>query len=126
MRYLLVLVTLLAGCQTFYDVALYPKGGGPVAQGIADTSSNKKITVSLNGETYSGIYVQGQSLGIASVVSGYSSASAYAIGTTNQYSAVLTGPAGAIRCEFTAQRHGGNGVCLDSTNKTYDMVITAK
>jgi hypothetical protein len=44
-------------------------------------------------------------------------------GRTNQYTAILVSGSKALRCEFMAERHGGNGVCVDSDGKVYDLQI---
>lgn len=116
MRYGIVLFVLLAGCS--YNVTLYPRGGGDKAQGSFDVGS-QTMTVNLNGETYTGNVVAGTSTGFGMV--GVKPVTM--TGTTNQRSALLKGPAGIIRCEYAVQIRGGNGTCIDSRERVYDLEI---
>ena len=112
----LVVLLALGGCA--YNVTLYPRGGGEQAIGKLDSASFT-ITVELNGETYSGRYIAGQSFGFATSGAAFASG----IGMSNQRSALLKGPHGVIRCDFSVNAAGGNGLCQDSQNVVYDMLI---
>lgn len=117
MRYLAVLITAaLTGCA--YNVTLYPRGGGDQATGTFDVGS-QVLRVTLRGEEYSGRAVAGTSMGLGAV----GTKPMVMSGTTNQRSALLEGKAGVIRCEWAIAVSGGNGVCVDSAEKTYDLSI---
>jgi hypothetical protein len=125
MRYLLALtILLLAGCT--HTITLYPRGGGEQASGsVNDGSRNMEVT--LRGETYTGSYVLGQTFGLATGTT-YGARPVFGtgvmVGNTNQATALLTGPKGVLRCEFViVAARGGNGVCMDSANMVYDMLI---
>jgi hypothetical protein len=121
MRYLVVL--LLSGCA--YNATLYPRGGGDIARGTVNTGS-KEMVVSLDGSEFRGSYVRGYSVGYG-FANTYGSnpqfASGVSMGASNQYAATLTNGKTALRCEFMAERSGGNGVCVDSANRVYDLVL---
>lgn len=116
----LVVVHALSACA--YNLTLYPRGGGDIASGVGH-SGNKTIEVTLRGETYTGRYVQGQSVGVGLATVGGAFGTGTTIGSTNQFSAVLTSGNKTLRCEFMADGGHGNGVCIDSMNAVYDLVI---
>lgn len=119
MRYLLVL--LLAGCS--HVITLYPRGGGEQATGTVNDGS-RNMEVQLRGDTYTGRYALGQSFGVGFASGTGSMATGTMVGTTNNATALLTGPAGVLRCEFRiVAAQGGNGMCVDGQNVVYDMLI---
>jgi len=86
------------------------------------------MSVTLKGSTYTGKFVPVQTFGFATGQSlGASSlGSAMMIGNSNQSSALLASTDGksALRCELrVVAAIGGNGVCVDKDNITYDMNI---
>lgn len=123
MRYLFVLLGfLLSSCS--YNLALYPRGGaGEVVRGTGN-SMNETMEVTLRGETYRGRYIQGTSTGVGFASGGRGLSTMTVVSSSNQFGAVLTSGNKALRCDFMADTMGGNGVCVDSTNTTYDLVIT--
>lgn len=110
---------LLAGCAAQQTVTLLPRGaGGERGTGMLDRMS-KEITVSLNGRDYRGPMV---------VQTAYSSGyGLFSQRTTisSQATALLLGDDGQVRCEFgfDAFMTMATGVCVDSKNVTYDMLI---
>lgn len=126
MRYGIILFVLLSGCAGTYDLTLFPRGGGAQAKGVGDAAT-KTMTVTLNGKTYSGNYVQASSRSAGSMAQGANMpATAVGVSSSNQFTALLAGEDGAIRCEFMASRSAGNGVCTDSQQRSYDLLIRAK
>lgn len=118
MRHLIYpLVLLLTGCA--YNLTLHPRGGGDQAKGSFEVGS-QTLTVNLNGDTYTGRAIAGSSTGFG--IAGTKPVTM--IGTTNQRSALLKGTRGMLRCEYVIQVSGGNGVCVDSTEKVYDLEIS--
>lgn len=111
-----LLAAALAGCA--YNVTLFPRGGGDQATGTFEVGS-QTMTVKLNGETYTGNVIAGSTVGIGTV----GTKTATMVGSTNQRSALLKGPNGLIRCEYVIQVRGGNGTCVDSREKVYDLGI---
>lgn len=125
MRILFVLLLSgLAGCA--YNLTLYPRGGGDIAKGTGD-SSRKEITVQIDGETYVGNYIQATSTGFG-FVNTYGRSPAFGNSfmgsSSNQFTALLSNGKTALRCEFMAETRGGNGICVDSREKVYDLQIS--
>lgn len=122
MRYLFVLL-LLSGCT--HALTLYPRGSGDVARGAVSTGS-KTVTVELNGQTYTGHYVQGTSygVGLANTFGGSPGfGTATMVGSSNQYSFLATSGSKALRCDATVTSGRGNGVCSHSDGQFYDLKI---
>ena len=121
MRFLIVL--LLAGCTQ--TVTLFPRGGGEQAFGTLNDGS-RNMEVVLKGETYTGSYVLGQTFGFGMAQS-FGSRPAFGtgmmVGSSKQATALLTSGRNVLRCEFVIVAvKGGNGVCVDKDNVTYDML----
>lgn len=125
----LIPLIILAACG--HVVTLYPRDGGEQATGILNDGS-RNISVILKGITYSGQYIRGQTLGIGfgqtfGTSSGFGSA--VMIGSSSQSVALLVSADGksVLRCELNVVAAiGGNGVCIDKDNITYDMNIKAR
>lgn len=118
--YFVVVLLALAGCT--HTITLYPRGGGEQATGTVNDGS-KNMEVRLRGDTYTGSYVLGQSVGVG-IVGGANPVPVTTVSSTNNATALLIGPNGVLRCEFRiVAARGGNGVCVDSSNTTYDMLI---
>lgn len=94
---------LLASCAQ--TMTLFPRGGGPQVPGTLDTVS-QRMTINLDGETYTGDYI-GAGRG------------------SKQYSGLLVSPSGkTLRCEFTgALGETGNGVCQHGGGRIYDLQL---
>lgn len=124
-----VVVMILQGCAT-YDLALMPRGPGPMAHGTAkqiDTS----VSIALGGETFNGryVYVQGGSFSLGTAFAGGKTATGSAAGV----SAVGNGNVLAqssnghnLRCvfSFSGWSESGTGVCEDDGGALYDLQIT--
>jgi len=117
---LVALLLAVAGCT--HAIILYPRGGGEQATGTVNDAS-KNMEVRLRGDTYTGSYVLGQTVSVG-MVGGANPVPVTTVGSTNNATALLTGPEGVLRCEFRiVAARGGNGVCVDSSNTIYDMLI---
>lgn len=116
MKLAYLFVLLLAGCS--YNATLYPRGGGEQATGNYDGIS--ALTVTLKGATYTGNATRGSTSGMVFTPGAFPTP---VMGLSNQYSAVLGGPGGAVRCQFVLNMEGGNGVCQGPDGTIYDMVI---
>lgn len=110
------LVVLLAGCS--HNVTLHPRGGGTPATGSFNDGS-MSMTVTIDGETYTGDYARGGSTGF---MLGSGGAILPMFGVSNAHSAVLIGKKGTLRCEWVLEGFGGNGVCQDART-TYDLIV---
>ena len=98
-----VLLLLVASCAQ--TMTLFPRGGGPQVSGTIDTVT-QKMSIALDGETYTGEYI-GAGRG------------------SKQYSGLLVSPSGkTLRCEFAgALGETGNGVCQHGGGRTYDLQL---
>ena len=118
--FFVVMLLALAGCT--HTITLYPRGGGDQATGTVNDGS-RNMEVRLRGDTYTGSYVLGQTVGVG-IVGGANPVPVTTVGSTNNATALLTGPKGVLRCEFRIVAvQGGNGVCMDSSNTVYDMLL---
>jgi len=129
-KFLFSLVALtLTGCG--HIVTLYPRGGGDQAIGTLNDGS-RNMSVLLKGVNYTGQFVRGQTFGLGfgqSFGASQSFGTSVMVGNSNQSSALLVSEDGksVLRCELTVVAAiGGNGVCLDKDNVTYDMNIKSK
>ena len=122
----LLVVWALAACG--HVVTLYPRGGGERATGTLNDGS-RNMSVTLNGITYLGQFVRGQTFGFGfgqTFGAKPTFGTSMMVGTSNQSSALLVSTDGinVLRCELTVVAAvGGNGVCVDKDNLTYDMNI---
>jgi hypothetical protein len=139
MRFLCVMVVvislLIGGCS--HRLSLIPRHGGLNGEGIAE-EAGKKVTITLNGKTYTGQYVYGDggvaftnTFGNATAYSGVGTATAYGSSFSTTYvpgsgngRILATSTDGdAIRCEFQYSSGGGLGVCEDNAGELYDLQI---
>ena len=131
----LVLVLALSGCS--HQLTMYPVGGGTLGQGVAE-ESGKRVTINLNGTTYTGTYVHDggsvaafQSYGTATGFSGSKTATAtgnsfgsmYVPGSGNGRIIASSASGNSIRCEFQYVSGSGIGTCRDGAGKEYDLQI---
>ncbi len=119
----------LAACG--HIVTLYPRGGGDQAIGTLNDGS-RNMSVTLKGTTYTGRFVPGQTFGFGtsqSVGAIPSFSTVMMVGASNQSSAILVSNDGksTLRCELrVVAAIGGNGVCVDKDNTTYDVIIKSQ
>ena len=123
---------VLAGLSACgHVVTLYPRGGGEQATGTLNDGS-RNISVTLKGVTYTGKFVRGQTVGLGlgqSFGATPSFGTTLMVGSNNQSSALLISDDGksTLRCELkVVAAIGGNGVCVDKDDVTYDMNIKAQ
>ena len=125
----IALIVALSACG--HIVTLYPRGGGDQATGTLNDGS-RNMSVTLKGTTYIGKFVPGQTFGFGvgqSFGASSSFGTAMMVGNTNQSSALLVSTDGksTLRCELrVVAAIGGNGVCVDKDDITYDMNVKAK
>lgn len=122
-------VLALSACG--HIVTLYPRGGGEQATGTLNDGS-RNMSVILKGTSYTGQFVRGQTFGFG-VGQSFGARPAFGtsmmVGSSNQSSALLVSSDGksVLRCELTiVAAIGGNGVCVDKDNTTYDMNVKAQ
>ena len=127
----LIVISVLALSACGHIVTLYPRGGGEQATGTLNDGS-RNMSISLKGVTYSGQFVRGQTFGFGigqSFGARPSFGTSMMVGSSNQSSALLVSADGkqVLRCELTVVAAiGGNGVCVDKDNVTYDMNVKAQ
>jgi hypothetical protein len=131
MKILISALSVLALSACGHVVTLYPRGGGEQATGTLNDGS-RNMSITLKGMTYTGKFVPGQTFGFGvgqSFGAMPSFGSAMMIGASNQSSALLVSTDGksTLRCELkVVAAIGGNGVCVDKDNITYDMSVKAQ
>ena len=141
----LILVTALAlaGCATTnYDLALMPRDSGKVYTGTAEDVGHGegRISVTIEGKTYTGTWVETQpSHSTAYVMGGLGwgwgfgrGRSLSSLGTYvtidnpqgSESKALLTAPDGSgLRCDFKSGQGRGGGVCRDDRGREYDVQV---
>jgi hypothetical protein len=126
-----IALSVLALTACGHIVTLYPRGGGEMAAGTLNDGS-RNMSINLKGVTYSGQFVRGQTFGFGigqSFGTRPSFGTSMMVGSSNQSSALLVSADGkqVLRCELTVVAAiGGNGVCVDKDNVTYDMNVKAQ
>ncbi|MBL8339517.1 MAG: hypothetical protein JNM97_22315 [Rhodoferax sp.] len=123
----LLSLMLLSACT--HTVTLFPRGGGEQAMGTLNDMS-KEIEINLKGDKYTGTYTTGR-VSTFGTVQTYgarpTTSNVLMSGSSNQAAALLTGPKGVLRCEFVIEEMiGGNGVCVDTSEAVYDMLVKVK
>ncbi len=112
---------------------MYPRGGGEVGFGSLNDGT-REIQVLLNGNKYSGKFVRNQTYGFGlgqtfgSTQSGLVMKPSFGtnatMGASNQATAVLDSGSDVLRCDLVVVNDSdGSGVCTDSNNLAYDVVI---
>ena len=116
---ILALMVLLVGCAAQQVVTLLPRA--PATErgtGILDRMT-QELTVTVEGNNYRGrsVLQTGTTTNIFGVTSTQYS---------NRSTALLIGDTGQMRCEFSwdYMMIQATGVCVDSRNITYDILIT--
>ena len=127
----IISLTVLALTACGHIVTLYPRGGGELATGTLNDGS-RNMSINLKGVTYSGQFARGQTFGFG-IGQSFGARPAFGtsmmVGSSNQSSALLVSADGkqVLRCELTVVAAiGGNGVCVDKDNVTYDMNVKAQ
>ena len=116
LKHLLVVLFILSGCT--HTITLYPRAGGERASGTVNDGL-RKMTVLLNGETYTGSYILEQSTGVGIINGNVATVTS----NTSNASALLTSKNGILRCNFQIiSAQGGSGTCTDGENNdVYDI-----
>lgn len=126
MRYTIIAAVLLAGCAQ--TMTLYPRGGGTQATGELRTAE-KTMTVTIDGEPYSGDFIGGRSTAFGASTGLVGTKPVTMTGTStahsNAYSAILLSKSGkTLRCEFAGGlMESGNGVCQHGDGRVFDLLL---
>lgn len=115
---LALFAVLLAACAAEQRVSLMPRGEGPQGTGYFD-QIHQQLVVDLAGGRYIGTPIT------KTATTGFNIFGPQATTSTNEQNALLIGDAGQVRCEFVWNQWKtmANGVCVDSHNVTYDLLI---
>lgn len=90
---------------------------------ISYDRSSRIMSVSIDGETYTGGVVRNASFGIANSFGGGRIATATAVGTNNQARATLLSTSNKVlRCDLNLTMSSAQGLCQDSAGALYDVV----
>lgn len=88
------------------------------------------MEIRLKGETYTGKYALGETVGIGfgqTFGTRSTFGSGLIVANDNRASAVLSSGKSVLRCQFViVAASGGNGVCVDKDDVTYDMLTESK
>jgi len=129
---------VLAGCATSYELALMPHDRGVIYTGAAqDTGSGQgPISVTIEGKTYSGTFVQAtpdRTYGYVSGGWGWGGWHPWGgLGATvsvenpqgAQAKALMSAPDGSgLRCDLRMGYGYGDGMCRDDRGRIYDVQI---
>lgn len=129
MRSVVAIVSILVLTACSHTITLFPRGGGDQATGTLNDLS-KAMEINLKGNRYTGTYSTGR-VSSFGFVQRYGARPAtgnvFMSGSNNQATALLTGSNGVLRCEFVIDvAIGGNGVCVDTNEAVYDMLVKVK
>ena len=138
-NFIWVAALLLSGCASTYDLTVMPRDSGKLYSGVAeDTGRGEgRISITIDGKTYTGTWVETQPGTATAYVSGGIGwgfrRGMGGLGTVvtmdnpqgGESKALLTAPDGSgLRCDFkSAQGRGGGGVCRDDKGREYDVQV---
>ena len=138
MRDLAIVAALaLAGCATSYQLTVMPRDSGKVYTGTADGGggSQGRISISIEGKTYDGTWVQTspeRTHGFVTGGLGFGRRGFGGLGAMvtlenpqgGEAKALLTAPDGSgLRCDFRSGYDTGGGICRDDRGKEYDVQL---
>jgi hypothetical protein len=132
----LIAALALAGCAASYELTVMPQDSGKLYSGTADDNGNGegRISIAIEGRTYSGTWVETQPAMTTGYVSGGFGVRRGGLGSFitmdnpqgSESKALLTSPDGAgLRCDFKAGQGRGGGVCRDDKGRLYDVQVRA-
>ena len=130
---------LLTGCASTYQLTLMPRDSGKTSAGVMGNVSSGQgpISVTIEGKTYNGTWVESVPAYTTGWVSGgmgygYRGWGGWWGGGTlhmdtpggGAAKALLTAADGTgLRCDLRGTRSGGGGECRDDRGKEYDVQI---
>ncbi|HEX7403777.1 MAG TPA: hypothetical protein VF287_07175 [Usitatibacter sp.] len=124
----------LAGCATSYELTVMPQDSGKLYSGTADENANGegRISITIEGKTYSGTWIETQSSQTTGYVTGGFGFRRGGLGSFvtmdnpqgSESKALLTAPDGSgLRCDFKAGQGRGGGMCRDDKGRMYDVQV---
>lgn len=122
-------IATLSGCA--YTMQLMPRDSGKIYQGQikSNGAGAGTLAIGLGDRTCSGNFVKavsGDSFGFIQTFGtrGNASSTVQSFGSS-QYKALMSCSDGSgLRCDVTGTSSSGAGVCVDSSNKVYDMLYS--
>jgi len=112
---------IISGCATQQSVSLLPRSPA-TEQGVGILNRlNQDLTVTVSGNIYRGK----SSLQTGTSTTGFGMWTRTSTHFSNQSTALLLGDNGQMRCEYgwDSLMIEATGVCVDSRNVTYDIII---
>jgi hypothetical protein len=127
----------LSGCASTYELSLMPRDSGRIYTGMAEDngSGEGRMSVAIDGTSYSGTWVQStpeRTSGYVTGGFGWGRRGWGGLGTVitvdnpqgSEAKALLSSADGAgLRCDFKSGQGRGGGVCRDDRGKEYDVQI---
>lgn len=126
----------LAGCATTYQLSLMPQDRGVIYTGVAEDRGGGEgpISVTIEGKTYAGTWVQSTPSRSSAWVSGGWGWHGWRHGGVgivsmdnpegSESKALLSAPDGSgLRCDLRTDRGMGAGVCRDDQGRIYDVQL---
>jgi hypothetical protein len=139
MRTLLLVAALaLSGCATTYELNVMPRDSGKIYHGVAEDKGygEGRLSIDLEGKTYTGTWVQTTSDRTTGFVSGGfgwgGRRGGFGLGSIitldnpqgAEAKALLTAPDGTgLRCDFRVSEGRGGGICRDDRGREYDVQL---
>jgi hypothetical protein len=133
-----VAALLLSGCASTYDLTVMPRDSGKLYSGVAEDTGRGEgnISITIEGKTYSGTWVETQPGTATAYVSGGIGwgfrRGMGGLGTVvtmdnpqgSESKALLNAPDGSgLRCDFKSGQGRGGGVCRDDKGREYDVQV---
>jgi len=129
----------LAGCATTYQLSVMPRDSGKIYEGTAEDTGRGEgtISITLEGKTYNGTWVETQPSSATAYVSGglgwgWRGRGFGSLGTFitmdnpagGESKALLNAADGSgLRCDFKSGQGHGGGVCRDDRGREYDVQV---
>ena len=137
--FILIAALALAGCASTYQLTVMPRDSGTIYTGVAEDNGNGegRISITIDGKTYSGTWVETQPAQATGYVTGglgwgWGWRGRGGLGTFitidnpqgSESKALLTAPDGSgLRCDFKSGQGRGGGVCRDDKGREYDVQV---
>jgi hypothetical protein len=134
----LAVALVAAGCASTYQLTLMPRDSGKIYYGVVDDTGGGegRMSVEIDGKTYSGTWVQVSAERSSGFVSGGwgwgGRRGGLGLGTMitldnpqgGEAKALLQAPDGSgLRCDFRSGQGRGGGLCRDDRGREYDVQI---
>ena len=139
-NFIIAAALALGGCATTYQLSVMPRDSGRIYEGVAEDNGRGegRMTITLEGKTYTGTWIETQPSQATGYVSGgfgwgWRGRGFGSLGTFitmdnpqgGESKALLNAPDGSgLRCDFkSGQGRGGGGVCRDDKGREFDVQV---